>query len=356
MDFQIVIIGGGPAGLITGFYLLTLMPQLRERIVLLEARKYPDPKPCGGAITPEGVNILEKLGMKLTMGVPFSGVKLVYNGVNQYLPGKGEGRVIKRGIFDKWLAENVQERGLKLFENCRVFSIKREKEKWILETACGKLSAIYLVGADGVNGITRKIIPPRGKISPLRKKVVKDREKAEAPIFDFSISSRDRKGYLWKFPVEEGMDTGIYLFSGKMSSRDKKDFSIGYAEHLYSPWNQMWDKGIILTGERIGVDPLLGEGIAPALEMGILAARALAFSIKGDRLDFPHYYHSFYSSFTGKKFRFNMMLANMLYGKNYRKWLKRMVESRYLPEATAELRSYGEIYRHPIKLLMALVK
>ncbi len=333
----------------TALHLHKYHPTLDERIVILEARNYPQPKPCGGAITPEGINILRTLGLELTMGIPFRGFIASSGERSQELKGKQNGRIIKRGKFDQWLAGFVEERRIKIQQGCRVTSLGRKEGVWVVETPCGQLKSRYIVGADGVNGITRRILPPGKIIIPLRKRTT-NRRSTYLPIFDFSINI-ERRGYRWEFPVEDGTDEGIYLFKGKPSQEEISKFPIGYPEHIYTPWNPLWDRGIILVGERIGVDPLLGEGIAPALEMGDLAARALIFALERNIDRFPHYYHSFYSSFTGKKFRFNSMLANLLYGGNPQKWLNILVGSSELAKFVNTLNSYGELYKHPGKLL-----
>ncbi len=355
MDYLILIIGGGPAGLSTALHLIKFKKDLKNKIIVIEARKYPTPKPCGGAITPEGIKILRELGLSLNIGASFNGFIAKLQDQKQYLIGKGKGRIVERGTFDKWLAEQAMERGIKVVDHCRVHTIKRESSTWFLETLCGPISGRYLVGADGVNGITRQIIPSRGTIIPLRKRFTESVAKPELPIFDFSLNLGRRRGYSWNFPTENGIDEGIFLAKGKPSSKEISTLVTGYPEHLYTPWNLFWKEGIILVGERIGVDPLLGEGIAPALEMGQLAARALIYAIENNIDSFPHYYNSFYSSFTGKKFRFNTVIANIIYGKDPDKWISYMVKSRTFKKIISQLESYGELYKHPVKLLGALI-
>ena len=48
IDTDLVIIGGGPAGLSTALHLQHLAPRLAERTVVLEAERYPREKICAG--------------------------------------------------------------------------------------------------------------------------------------------------------------------------------------------------------------------------------------------------------------------------------------------------------------------
>jgi len=48
-SFEVAIVGGGPAGLATGLFLIDAEPSLAEDIVVLEKEKYPavgSMKPC----------------------------------------------------------------------------------------------------------------------------------------------------------------------------------------------------------------------------------------------------------------------------------------------------------------------
>ncbi|GEM_PF-6618166 len=344
---KVVIIGGGPAGLSTGITLVLLKPEWKDRITILEKYRYPRHKPCGGMITPEGVKLLEKLKFKYKEGIPYDTVTLRFRDREITVKGRESGIIVKREKFDHNLAQHALDMGIEIRDNCEVLSIIEKEEHWEVDTRCGKLEGEIIVGADGIRGITRKILPLKGKIVPL---LVVRTDSAEDgnPTFTF-FHNKGQRGYHWTIPSVETTSKGYFYFQG----RPQKNFMEGAAEHLYSPLNPHWKKGLILVGERIGVDPLLGEGIAPAIEMGMLAAREIIWSTSRGRRDFPNYYSALYSSFTGKKFRFNTLLSSLIYSRYGEKWLK-MISDKKLQKDLSRLSGYGEIYRHPFIFITLL--
>ena len=63
---DILILGGGPAGLSTALHLLQHDPQLAARILVLEKARYPRHKLCGGGLTSDAEVILEGLGLDVS--------------------------------------------------------------------------------------------------------------------------------------------------------------------------------------------------------------------------------------------------------------------------------------------------
>ena len=49
-DYEIMIVGGGPAGISTWLHLHKYFPELAEKTLLIEKATYPRDKLCGGAI------------------------------------------------------------------------------------------------------------------------------------------------------------------------------------------------------------------------------------------------------------------------------------------------------------------
>ena len=63
---DILIIGGGPAGLSTALHLVQIAPHLSDRILILEKAHYPRPKLCAGGLTIDAEIILQRLGLDVS--------------------------------------------------------------------------------------------------------------------------------------------------------------------------------------------------------------------------------------------------------------------------------------------------
>ncbi|HLL22769.1 MAG TPA: FAD-dependent oxidoreductase, partial [Kofleriaceae bacterium] len=60
-EYDVLIVGGGPAGISTALHLQAAAPHLR--VVVLEKERYPREKICAGGIGARAFRILEKIGV-----------------------------------------------------------------------------------------------------------------------------------------------------------------------------------------------------------------------------------------------------------------------------------------------------
>ena len=62
-DVDLVIVGGGPAGISTALHVQAAAPLLAERTLVLEKKRYPREKICAGGIGARAFRRFEKIGV-----------------------------------------------------------------------------------------------------------------------------------------------------------------------------------------------------------------------------------------------------------------------------------------------------
>ncbi|HEY8091523.1 MAG TPA: NAD(P)/FAD-dependent oxidoreductase [Polyangiaceae bacterium] len=303
---DVVIVGGGPAGSTTALALVTSAPELADRVVLLDRARFPREKPCAGALGMRGDALLHELGVHVDVpsafvdGMSFRGAEASATAA----PGR-IGRVVRRIEFDHALVREVAARGVEVRDGVRVEAVREDGEGGaILETAAGPLGARVVVGCDGVGSIVRKTLGLGA--GRLRAQVVEvDTEPVRGDpspaLLHFDASDRKLAGYAWDFPtVVDGRKLvcrGIYRLKVDHERDDDDGPDVAtllerrlraqgidparcknkrYAERGYEPASLVARGAVMLVGESSGIDPVTGEGIAQAIEYGVLAGRFLA--------------------------------------------------------------------------------
>ncbi|GMR22601.1 MAG: hypothetical protein BMS9Abin37_0963 [Acidobacteriota bacterium] len=70
---DLIVVGGGPAGLATSIFAASQ----GMRVTLLERRVLPMDKPCGEGLMPEGVRLMEAMGLSVARSYPFHGIRYI---------------------------------------------------------------------------------------------------------------------------------------------------------------------------------------------------------------------------------------------------------------------------------------
>lgn len=365
MPKDILILGGGPAGLSTALHLAQLAPELTSRILLLEKAHYPRPKLCGGALLPDAEVILERLGLDVRevphvdaseAHLDFAGRGLVVS-----LPGRHGLRLIRRDEFDAWLAQKTRLAGVEIREGVAVTKVELRQGGAIVQTDSGTLEGLIVVGADGSNGVTRRCVMPGSKLrtarvlevitssAPVIARERSDRSnlplvvrssdstlhRGDVAYFDFFPVPRGIAGYTWDFPTQAKgeaarcwgiYDTNLLADHPRPPLREPlveemnrhgcrlADYELqGYPIRWFSPLARSSAPNVILVGDAAGVDGIFGEGISIALGYGRVAAQAIRAAIASDDFSFRDYRRRILRSPLGQALTIRTGITYILY-------------------------------------------
>ena len=337
---DLVIVGGGPAGISTALHVLAAAP--RTKLAVLEKERYPREKICAGGVGGRAFRILERLGVEVDCPrVALDAIAMRVGGETVVVREPGCGAVVRRIEFDHAFARAALARGVEVRDGCEVTRLAVEPDGVRVETAGETLRARAIVGADGVAGIVRRQAGfPRGELRAQVAELDTEASPADLPrdtaVFDFETSAL--RGYAWDFPTQVNgqplVCRGAYLLrppvrapaaagaapdptaspaalssaalsSAALSSaalpstQSVRDWLTAYlaarglelsryrlkqfAERGFEPGAEIARPRVLLAGEAAGIDIATGEGIGQAIEYGAVAgpylARALA---KGD--------------------------------------------------------------------------
>jgi flavin-dependent dehydrogenase len=329
-------------------------------MLLLEKAAHPRPKLCGGGVTRLGMDILRQLGLPLPLPIPqaqVEDVRLKYASRWIYVHGQPQFSVFHRPELDAYLAGQARRRGVVICENEPVISLSLDADGVTLNTRRTVYRARAVVAADGSKGIARQALgrgEPRRRVARLLETLCLAPETASrfikrSALFDFTPANQGLQGYCWDFPTRlDGLpafNRGVYdarlvtsrprvplpqildQFTHGLEGEPQEAVVQGHPIHWFSPRNRFAWPRLLLVGDAAGSDPLFGEGIAPALGYGQVAAQAVQQAFITGDFSFKAYRRQVLDSPVGRYLLLRWAMAEGCYRFSGRAWFMHLVWS-----------------------------
>jgi flavin-dependent dehydrogenase len=293
---ETIIVGGGPAGSTCARQLV----QHGRDVLVLDKACFPRLKLCAGWITTKVMRDLDITVdnyphpiLKLDVRTHFFGLPLALN----WFPTPGPNFSIRRVEFDAWLLSRA---GAQVIEH-DVRSVRRDGERYVIDDA---FACRYLVGAGGTMCPVRRALFSEGRMKS-RQIVTIEKEfeyPARADSCHLYFFRRGLLGYAWIVPKGNGFvnvglggkakyfrssGTSIHdhfrTFIGDLVREKRLDTvtadnlqATGHPYFLFTRSGEIKRDNCFLIGDSAGLASIdLGEGIGPAVESGLMAAREI---------------------------------------------------------------------------------
>jgi geranylgeranyl reductase family protein len=292
-----IVVGGGPAG-------STFAGQLRAAgldVIVLDRAVFPRDKVCAGWITP---GVVDALGLDLEDYARSRILQPITRFRTGIIGGQvletEYGRPVSYGIlrceFDDYL---LRRSGARVRPGVAVQRIERAGGTWLVD---GDVRAPLLAGAGGHFCPVARHLGARRARDPvvvaqeieLRLRPDQQDERAARGDTPELYFCADLKGYGWVFRKGDRLNVGLgrldrqglsahadafreFLIDRRRVPADLPTRWKGHAYLLYEEQRpRLVDAGALLIGDAAGLAyPASGEGIRPAVESGLLAARTV---------------------------------------------------------------------------------
>ena len=312
---EVVVVGGGPAGAATAWWLA----RAGIDVVVLDKAHFPRPKPCSEYMSPQASRLLEEMGVlgevenagaaqlagMVIRSPNGSLIRGVFAGAHRWRGHRDRGLSLQRTLLDPILLDAARRAGARVVEGARVQDVVLDQAGRAsgvsLATAGGgatTVSARLVIGADGLRSVVaRRLGLTRMSRFPRRIAVV-THYAGIAGMGELGEMHVESDGYLGIADVGNGLTnvavvipasradelsagTGAFLERWIASRPQLRDRFAGAMRAtplrttgpFASRSRRAWAPGAALVGDAADFfDPFTGEGIYAALRGGELLA------------------------------------------------------------------------------------
>lgn len=331
-DYDVVIIGAGPAGTIAAAKLL----KEGKKILVLEKMTFPR-FVIGESLLPQCMNYLnelellpciEELQFQVKTGVCFYHEQEICDFLfkDQYTDGWHYTWQVKRADFDHALAKEVEKRGAEVIYQATVTNVSTSKDVQFVEfdhpeAGLRKVSCRFVLDASGYGRVLPRMFdlevpvstPPRGAIFTH----IEDRnrtEKAGRNIFVHAFNNNT--AWIWSIPFSDGTcSVGVVGDKAFIEECEKEDAALfkqllaefpglkGRFEGVPMKFEprvilnyavsvkQLYGEGFALCGNSTEfLDPIFSSGVTLAIASGYQAADLTNRQLNGESVNWEQDY------------------------------------------------------------------
>jgi len=308
MDFDLIIVGGGPAGLSTAYH----AADKNLNVLLLEEHaNIGEPVHCGECLSNLALQKFNLNPPQSAISKKVNGINLISENHHSFLPEKGV--VLNKNNFEQWLADKAASKGVEIKTSSKVDSVTKTKDFWNVKSGENNYKSKILVDATGVSSfISKKILNQTFEtVIGIQYKISEIEKKDELSFY--IIPSLAPHGYLWVIPKADGANVGlttdqntkakIYLdlFIKKIGLNEKPKLKTFGGLIPSSGPKKTFSNAFLAVGDAAGfTSPLFEGGTHLSLKSGELAAKTIKQAF--DKNDFSEASLSIYEKYWKKEF------------------------------------------------------